>query len=458
MSQRVSVGDRSSMLVARAIDNQEVEKLTLDVQNTCESILGSRNVAQYIPEIQLIGTLLYYSFSLRSRCSTPGQDYTNMMMVTRGAERTIGDANGPFGQVKIQTYRKAKGSIRTKLTLFAALLPYIYLRLPSIIKLIKDEISKIYDDNDNGITLAQAIANDIGTNDDNANTNNNSDLQQNVVNEEINLSSSSSSSSSSDGGWMSYFGRTIDLTFTNMGVTESMTARLRSLCQYVEVFHEFLFHNTGIFLNSIGLGWAAVAASPYRWVHQLRDILDGGRFLEIPYRLSNVEMLVRSDSDGSFLGSAGIPQRALGWMLGMRLGIQGVAALIQTLLAARVALIERNERNGREQERQQEENHTSTYYSSYSRGTIRQINNHVDEENDNGNDRKRKCALCLDTLNNPATTSCGHIYCWNCIISWTQRVESNSNSDSGRRNNAKLCPVCRSEIHPQQIRALYCYS
>ena len=140
MSQRVSVGDRSSMLVARAIDNQEVEKLTLDVQNACESILGSRNVAQYIPEIQLLGTLLYYSFSLKTRCSTPGQDYTNMMMVTRGKERTIGDASGPFGQVKIQTYRKAQGSLRTKLTLFAALLPYLYLRLPSIVKFIKDEI------------------------------------------------------------------------------------------------------------------------------------------------------------------------------------------------------------------------------------------------------------------------------------------------------------------------------
>ena len=469
MSQRVSVGDRSSMLVARAIDNQEVEKLTLDMQNACESILGSRNVAQYIPEIQLLGTLLYYSFSLKTRCSTPGQDYTNMMMVTRGKERTIGDASGPFGQVKIQTYRKAQGSLRTKLTLFAALLPYLYLRLPSIVKFIKDEINKIYSDNDNGITLAQAIANDMGNNNDNNNNNSNMNREQSQEVEVIDNEEDESSSSAC--GWSGYIGRILDLTFTNMGVTESTTARLRSLCQFIEVFHQFVFHNTGIFLNSIGLGLAVVAMSPHRWVHRLRDSLDGGRFLEIPYRLSNIEMLVRSDRHGGFLGSAGIPQRALGWMLGMRLGIQGTAAIIQSLFAARIAFIERKERMEREREREREESYTSTYYSSFSRGTVNhnQSNNNsnysnsnsnnVEEKNDNvnDNDRKRKCALCLGTLNNPATTPCGHIYCWNCIISWTQRRESNSASTVGRPN-AKFCPVCRSEIQAQKIRALYCYS
>ena len=54
-----------------------------------------------------------------------------------------------------------------------------------------------------------------------------------------------------------------------------------------------------------------------------------------------------------------------------------------------------------------------------------------------------KCSLCLDFMQDISTTSCGHLFCWHCIIEWCQsRAE---------------CPTCRSECLPSKVVYLHSF-
>ncbi|KAJ0511166.1 putative Zinc finger, RING-type [Helianthus annuus] len=63
-----------------------------------------------------------------------------------------------------------------------------------------------------------------------------------------------------------------------------------------------------------------------------------------------------------------------------------------------------------------------------------------------------ECNICLDTVQDPVVTLCGHLYCWPCIYKWIQYQETSL--ETFENENAK-CPVCKTEISEKDIVPLY---
>ncbi|QHS72462.1 ubiquitin-protein ligase peroxin 10 [Saccharomyces paradoxus] len=52
----------------------------------------------------------------------------------------------------------------------------------------------------------------------------------------------------------------------------------------------------------------------------------------------------------------------------------------------------------------------------------------------------RKCILCLMDMTDPSCAPCGHLFCWNCLMSWCKERPE--------------CPLCRQHCQSQEILAL----
>jgi peroxin-10 len=56
---------------------------------------------------------------------------------------------------------------------------------------------------------------------------------------------------------------------------------------------------------------------------------------------------------------------------------------------------------------------------------------------------KERCALCLEDRKHTAVTTCGHLFCWNCILEWLQTQQ--------------ICPLCRERVLPSRVVLLQNY-
>ena len=54
--------------------------------------------------------------------------------------------------------------------------------------------------------------------------------------------------------------------------------------------------------------------------------------------------------------------------------------------------------------------------------------------------QQRKCTLCLEESKDPSVTTCGHVFCWNCINEWIAEKPE--------------CPLCRQSIQAQHVLPL----
>ncbi|MCJ1458967.1 peroxisome biogenesis factor 10 [Mycoblastus sanguinarius] len=54
--------------------------------------------------------------------------------------------------------------------------------------------------------------------------------------------------------------------------------------------------------------------------------------------------------------------------------------------------------------------------------------------------QQRKCTLCLEPMKDPSVTTCGHVFCWTCILDWVAEKPE--------------CPLCRQSVLGQHVLPL----
>ena len=54
--------------------------------------------------------------------------------------------------------------------------------------------------------------------------------------------------------------------------------------------------------------------------------------------------------------------------------------------------------------------------------------------------QQRKCTLCLEPMKDPSVTTCGHVFCWTCILDWVDEKPE--------------CPLCRQNVLGQHVLPL----
>ncbi|XP_058760783.1 E3 ubiquitin-protein ligase RMA1H1-like [Vicia villosa] len=63
------------------------------------------------------------------------------------------------------------------------------------------------------------------------------------------------------------------------------------------------------------------------------------------------------------------------------------------------------------------------------------------------------CNICLECVQDPVVTFCGHLYCWPCIYKWIHMQTSISSEYEEKQK--PQCPVCKSELSQSSLVPLY---
>lgn len=65
------------------------------------------------------------------------------------------------------------------------------------------------------------------------------------------------------------------------------------------------------------------------------------------------------------------------------------------------------------------------------------------------------CNICLDPVQDPVVTFCGHLYCWPCIYKWIHSQTVLSELDTDEHKQHPQCPVCKDEVSEKTLIPLY---
>ncbi|CAI9264122.1 unnamed protein product [Lactuca saligna] len=74
------------------------------------------------------------------------------------------------------------------------------------------------------------------------------------------------------------------------------------------------------------------------------------------------------------------------------------------------------------------------------------------DESENSPSAGFDCNICLDSVQDPVVTLCGHLYCWPCIYKWIQH--QNTSPETPNKHNPQ-CPVCKHDISQKTLVPLY---
>ncbi|CAL5200411.1 unnamed protein product [Lathyrus oleraceus] len=61
------------------------------------------------------------------------------------------------------------------------------------------------------------------------------------------------------------------------------------------------------------------------------------------------------------------------------------------------------------------------------------------------------CNICLECVQDPVVTLCGHLYCWPCIYKW---LNFHGQAQENQKEKPQ-CPVCKTEISKSSLVPLY---
>lgn len=62
------------------------------------------------------------------------------------------------------------------------------------------------------------------------------------------------------------------------------------------------------------------------------------------------------------------------------------------------------------------------------------------------------CNICLEFVQDPVVTFCGHLYCWPCIYKW---IHFQSTPSENCNHQQPQCPVCKAELSEETVIPLY---
>ena len=141
-----------------------------------------------------------------------------------------------------------------------------------------------------------------------------------------------------------------------------------------------------------------------------------------------------------------LPLRSVGFLLAVRMGLVHASALVRAL---QVLLQWRWRRSARSS---QTSPLTESNYAHPCGLQTAQFESSCSDAPDDSTSHTRsdadgpvKCPLCREfRFRSPGVTTCGHVFCYQCVVAWLDA--------------RPLCPICRQQQLPQQVRALYQYA
>ncbi|KAF7822994.1 E3 ubiquitin-protein ligase RMA1H1-like [Senna tora] len=76
----------------------------------------------------------------------------------------------------------------------------------------------------------------------------------------------------------------------------------------------------------------------------------------------------------------------------------------------------------------------------------------IADSDSNASSSSFDCNICLECVQDPVVTLCGHLYCWPCIYKW---LHFHAISPETEDHESPRCPVCKSQVSQSSLVPLY---